>query len=70
MARVRQPEGPDRSRREALKSIGRFAAYVAPAMVVLVSGARAHHKPGHPIPPGHGGRPPGQCNQDPTLSGC
>lgn len=37
----------DRGRREALKTIGRFAVYVAPAMTVLVKGADAHHRPGH-----------------------
>ncbi|HEX2257441.1 MAG TPA: hypothetical protein VHG92_12205 [Afifellaceae bacterium] len=47
------PKAPDtdaaenRGRREALKTIGRFAVYVTPAMTVLVQGAEAHHRPGH-----------------------
>ena len=40
---------PDVTRRQALISAGRFAAYVAPAMTVLTLGddAQAHHKPWH-----------------------
>lgn len=37
----------DRGRREALKSMAKFALYVTPAMTVLVKGADAHHRPGH-----------------------
>jgi len=39
----------DLDRRRALMSMGRFAAYVAPAMTVLVPGndAEAHHETGH-----------------------
>jgi hypothetical protein len=42
----------DLSKRNTLRSIGGLAAYVAPAMTVLVSGdrARAHHRPGHVDP--------------------
>lgn len=36
-----------RDRREALKTIARFAVYATPAMTVLVRGAEAHHLPGH-----------------------
>ncbi len=44
----------DAGRRESLKRLGGYAASVAPAMLVLMSGrADAHHAPWH--------RPPGQC---------
>lgn len=52
------PETPDRERREALKSLARFGAYVTPAMTVLVSPAQAFH----PVQ--------GHCNQEPTIKGC
>lgn len=44
----------DYSRRQALKAAGRFAAYMTPAMTVLLQGtpADACHKPGHPPNPG------------------
>ena len=41
------PPAEDGGRREALKTIARFAVYVAPTMTVLVRGAEAHHRPGH-----------------------
>ena len=37
-------------RREALKTLGRFAIYVSPAMSVLLPGSTdAHHQPGHTV---------------------
>jgi hypothetical protein len=51
-------EKPDEARREALRSMARFGAYVAPAMTVLISSAEAHH----PVQ--------GHCNQNPTIKGC
>jgi len=53
-----ESDRPDRERREALRSIARFGAYVAPAMTVLISPAAAFH----PVQ--------GHCNQDPTIKGC
>jgi len=48
MPKVPEPApAEDGGRREALKAIGRFAVYVAPAMTVLVTGVDAHHRPGH-----------------------
>ena len=57
------PVDPDR--REALKTVGRFAVYVAPAMSVLLKGdpAGADHGPDH-----RGGT--GRCNNKPWLSFC
>ena len=50
---VSQDDAKDISRRDSLKEIGKFAAYVAPAMVVLIPGeTNAHHKPYHHCPPG------------------
>ena len=45
---------PDYNRRQALKAAGRFAAYMTPAMMVLLKGtpAGACHKPGHQPTPG------------------
>lgn len=45
---------PDFNRRQALKAAGRFAAYMTPAMIVLLKGtpAQACHKPGHQNVPG------------------
>jgi hypothetical protein len=39
----------DHDRRRALVSMGRFAAYVTPAMTVLIPGdeTKAHHQAGH-----------------------
>jgi len=44
----------DYNRRQALKAAGRFAAYMTPAMTVLLKGtpADACHKPGHQPTPG------------------
>ncbi len=52
-------------RRQALKTVSRFAVYVSPVMTVLLKGepAGAHHKPNH-----SGGG--GQCNNKPWLSFC
>lgn len=49
---------PDRERREALRSMARFGAYVAPAMTVLISRADAFHPTR------------GHCAADPTIKGC
>ncbi len=45
---------PEINRRQALKTAGRFAAYMTPAMTVLLKGtpADACHKPGHQDVPG------------------
>lgn len=51
-------EKPDEGRREALRSMARFGAYVAPAMTVLISSAEAFHAT------------PGHCNANPTIKGC
>jgi hypothetical protein len=51
-------EKPDEARREALRSMARFGAYVAPAMTVLVSGAEAFH----PVK--------GHCDANPSIKGC
>ncbi len=44
----------DYNRRQALKAVGRFAAYMTPAMTVLLKGtsAEACHKIGHQSVPG------------------
>ncbi len=44
----------DYNRRQALKAVGRFAAYMTPAMTVLLKGtpAEACHKIGHQDVPG------------------
>ncbi len=61
----RGPVNPDR--RQALKTVGRFAVYVSPAMTVLLKGqlADAHHKPTH-----DGGGGLGRCRKKPWLSIC
>jgi len=50
----RNQNPPDFNRRQALKAVGRFAAYMTPAMTVLLKGtpAEACHKPGHQDVPG------------------
>jgi len=61
------PVDPDR--RQALKAVGRFAVYVAPAMTVLLKGDPAgadHNSNSHP---GHG-TGQGRCNNKPWLSIC
>jgi len=55
--------GPvDTDRREALKTVGRLAVYVSPAMTVPLPGrADAHHNPGHTKP---------DCSQNPRSPHC
>jgi hypothetical protein len=55
LSRNTQPESGasvNWERRKALKTMGGLAAYVAPAMTVLVQGKEvsAHHRPGHNDP--------------------
>jgi hypothetical protein len=53
-ARESSQSPPDYNRRQALKAAGRFAAYMTPAMTVLLKGtpASACHRPGHRPTPG------------------
>ncbi|MEE9587566.1 MAG: hypothetical protein V3V97_06040 [Hyphomicrobiaceae bacterium] len=50
------------TRRDSLKEIGKYAAYVAPAMIVLIPGeTNAHHKPYHHCPPGQSNKGRSPC---------
>lgn len=57
----------DAERREALRTIGQFAVYVAPAMTVLLKGHPAGADHNSNSNPGHG---QGRCTNKPWLSVC
>lgn len=64
----RDPIDPDR--RQALKTVGRFAVYVSPAMTVLLKGDPVSADHAGNSDPGHDPNGQGRCNNKPWLSFC